>query len=74
MSDAAHADAIDMLARANNRSAQEVAEIYLEELARLKAHAKIQDYLVLLTSKRVREVLRAARERKSVEALGAAIA
>ena len=48
MTDAAHVDAIDMLARANKRSVQEV-EICMEELAHLKAHARIQTYLVVLT-------------------------
>ena len=62
MTDAAHVDAIDMLARANNRSVQEV-EICMEELAHLKAHARIQTYLVVLTSKRVPDVLRDASKR-----------
>jgi hypothetical protein len=52
-----------MLTRASNRCVQEVAEIYIEELAPLKTRARIQNYLVLLTSKHVRDVLLGASER-----------
>jgi hypothetical protein len=62
MTDAAHVDAIDMLARANNRSVQEV-EIYMEDLAHPNAHARIQAYLVVLTSKHVPDVQRGASKR-----------
>jgi hypothetical protein len=64
MADTAHVDAIEALARASKRSVREVGEIYMEELAHLKVDARIQDYLVLLTSKHVRDVLRGASERK----------
>jgi len=37
---------------------EEVAEIYMRELARLREGARIQDYLVLLTSRHVRRALR----------------
>jgi hypothetical protein len=37
---------------------EEVAEIYMRELARLREGARIQDYLVLLTSRHVRQALR----------------
>jgi len=64
MADTAHVDAIEALARASKRSVREVGEIYMEELAHLKVDARIQDYLVLLTSKHVRDVLRGASENK----------
>ncbi len=60
MVDAADIDAIEVLARAFKRSVQEVTEIYLKESARLKATARIPNYLVLLASKHVRDVLRGA--------------
>ena len=62
MVDAADIDAIEGLARANNRSVSEVTDIYLNEFARLKANARIPNYLVLLASKHVRDVLRGASE------------
>jgi hypothetical protein len=60
--DAADIDAIGALARAYNRSVKEVTDIYVNEFARLKANARIPNYLVLLASKHVRDVLRGASE------------
>ena len=65
MVDAADIDAIEVLARTNNRSVREVTELYMSEFARLKANARIPNYLVLLASKHVRDVLRGASESKS---------
>jgi len=64
MVDAADIDAIEVLARTNKRSVQEVTDIYMNELAYLKANARITNYLVLLASKHVRDVLRGASENK----------
>ncbi len=62
MVDAADIDAIEVLARTNKRSMQEVTDIYLNEFSRLKADARIPNYLVLLASKHVRDVLRGTSE------------
>jgi hypothetical protein len=56
--DPAHCDAIAALVAQTDRPPQEVAEIYMRVLARLREGARIQDYLVLLTSRHVREALR----------------
>lgn len=63
MVDPADIDAIEVLARTSGRSMQEVTDIYMNEFARLKANARISNYLVLLASKHVRDVLRGASER-----------
>ena len=55
---AAHSYAIDVLVQETKRPLEEVAGLYIRELTRLQAGARIQDYLVLLTSRRVRERLR----------------
>jgi hypothetical protein len=52
-----HVDAIDALVAETNRPMEEIAEIYMRELARLREGARIQDYLVLLTSRHVRQAL-----------------
>jgi len=62
MLDVADIVAIEVLARTNKRSVQEVTDIYTNEFARLKANARIPNYLVLLASKHVRDVLRVASE------------
>jgi hypothetical protein len=53
-----HADAIDALVAETNQPLEEVAEIYMHELARLREGARVQDYLMLLTSRHVRRALR----------------
>jgi Protein of unknown function (DUF3562) len=53
-----HVYAIDALVEETNRPVEEVAQLYMRELARLQVGARIQDYLVLLTSRRVRAALR----------------
>jgi hypothetical protein len=59
-----HVDAIDALAAETHRSPEEVAEVYVRELARLRAGARIENYLVLLTSRHVREALRGSDRRR----------
>ena len=59
-----HVDAIDALAAETHRSPEEVAEVYVRELARLRAGARIENYLVLLTSRHVREALRGLDRRR----------
>jgi hypothetical protein len=56
--EASHVYAIDALAAETGRPMEEVAEIYLRELAH-----RIEDYLVLLTSRHVREALRGSDRR-----------
>lgn len=53
-----HLYAIEGLAEETNRPVEEVKMIYAEELGNLSSDARIQDYLVVLTSKKVRDVLR----------------
>ena len=53
-----HLDAIKSLAKEANQPVEDVQAIYATELARLEAGARISDYLVVLTSKRVRQILR----------------
>ena len=53
-----HVDAIDALVAETDWPMEEVAEIYMRELARLREGARIQDYLVLLTIRHVRQALR----------------
>ena len=53
-----HVDAIDALVAETDRPLEEVAEIYMRELARLREGARVQDYLMLLTSRHVRRALR----------------
>ena len=53
-----HVDAIEDLVAETGRPLEEVAEIYMRELTRLREGARIQGYLVLLTSRHVRQALR----------------
>ena len=53
-----HVYAIDALVEETHRPLEEVAKLYLRELNRLQTGARVQDYLVLLTSRHVREALR----------------
>ena len=52
-----HLDAIGSIAEATNHAFAEVKQIYDGEFARLKTEARIRDYLVILTCRRVRNVL-----------------
>jgi uncharacterized protein DUF3562 len=53
-----HVYAIDALVQETKRPLAEVANLYVNELTRLQMGARVQDYLVLLTCKRVRDGLR----------------
>jgi hypothetical protein len=57
----AHLHAIDMLAKEASQPVALVTEIYITELARLKVGARIKDFLVVLTCRKVREGLRRRR-------------
>ena len=67
-----HADAVDALVAETNQPAEEVASIYARELARLRVGARIDDYLVLLTSRYAREALRRSDSRRSPKPLAGA--
>jgi hypothetical protein len=53
-----HVYAIEALVQETKRPLEEVAQLYVTELNRLGSGARLRDYLVVLTSKRVRESLR----------------
>ena len=55
-----HLYAIKGLAEETNHSVEEVKIIYAKELRSLNSAARIKDYLIVLTSKKVRDVLRQA--------------
>ena len=65
----AHVRAIDALAAETDRPIEEVAEIYMGELGRLRSGARIEDYLVLLTTRHVREALRRPDRRRFLKPL-----
>ena len=48
---------------------EEVAKIYMGELGRLRSGARIEDYLVLLTTRHVREALRRPDRRRFLKPL-----
>ena len=50
--------AIDKLAQETSHPAEEVRKIYADVLGRLRPGARIQDYLIVLTSKKVRDMLK----------------
>ena len=54
--------AIGRLARETRHPAEEVKQIYGGVLARLRSGARISDFLILLTSKKVRGMLRGTRK------------
>jgi hypothetical protein len=56
-----HLYVIETLAEETNRPLEEVKTIYAETLAGLGSGARIRDYLIVLTSKKVRDVLRQTR-------------
>lgn len=56
--DPEHLDAIKGLAFEVNRPEEEVAKIYAENFKRLSKDARITDYLVVLTCKKVHQELR----------------
>jgi hypothetical protein len=63
-----HVDAIDALVAETDRPLEEVAEVYMRELARLREGARVQDYLMLLTSRHVRQALRRSGRGRFLEA------
>lgn len=56
--DALHQDTIETLAEEMDLPVERVAKTYTTELARLRVGAHIEDYLVVLTCRRVRDALR----------------
>jgi len=62
-----HVYAINALVQETKRPLEEVAQLYITELNRLGSGARLQDYLVVLTSKRVRESLRRGKPAAFVE-------
>ena len=52
-----HVEAIQLLTKETNCSVKEVSEVYAETLENIRSHARIQDYLIILTHKKVRDVL-----------------
>ena len=59
--------AVHARAAETDRPAEEVAEIYTRELARLRVGARIDDYLVLLTSRYAQGALRRSDSRRLLE-------
>jgi len=62
-----HAYAIESLVEETQWPLERIAQLYVSELSRLQTGARVQDYLVVLTSRRVREALRAAKPARFVE-------
>jgi hypothetical protein len=50
--------AIDQLAQKTGHPAEKVKRIYASVISRLRSGARIQSFLTLLTSKKVRDILR----------------
>lgn len=65
-----HLNAIEALSQKTKRPVEEIAKLYVSELVRLRTGARVQEYLVLLTSRRVREALRRAESPGSIEPAG----
>jgi hypothetical protein len=57
-----HLYVIETLAEETNRPVEEVKQLYAETLLLLGSAARVQDYLIVLTSKKVRDALRQTRE------------
>jgi hypothetical protein len=55
---ATHARAIETLAQQSHVSIDQVAQLYERELAALKVGARITSFLTILTTRKVREILR----------------
>ena len=51
---------IDQLAQETSHSVETVRRIYVVEISRLRSDARIQDYVIVLTRKKVRDTLREA--------------
>jgi len=58
LNDPVHTYAIEVLAAEVRLPPERVAEVYAAELERLMVGARIEDYLPVLTSRRVKQILR----------------
>jgi hypothetical protein len=58
---AAHEGAIEALAREAHMPIEQVAQLYARELVVLTAGARITSFLTILTTRKVREILRHGR-------------
>jgi hypothetical protein len=52
-----HFHAIQMLVKDLKSSQEEISTLYEIELERLKLHARVKDFLTVLVSRRVKEIL-----------------
>jgi hypothetical protein len=57
-----HLYVIETLAEETNRPLEEVTQLYAETLVLLGSDARVKDYLIVLTSRKVRDLLRYTRE------------
>lgn len=57
-----HERAIESLSREVGRPAPEIRTVYEPLLGRLRAEARIKDYLVILVSRKVKEMMRPDRQ------------
>ena len=62
-SEALNADTISSLAEETHQPESVVKEIFEEQYARLKARARIQEYVVLFAARRTKDVLAGRRRR-----------
>lgn len=53
-----HSNAIEMLARDLGISVDEMSQLYETELKKLKQDATIKDFLTVIVSRRVREIIK----------------
>lgn len=60
-----HLQYIELLAKELNRPVQEITFMYEDVLMHLKEQAKIQNYLAIFASRRVRSIFNNASERRS---------
>lgn len=58
LNDRVHAHAIEALAIETQLPVERVGDVYAAELERLMVDARIKEYLPVLTSRRVRQILR----------------
>jgi hypothetical protein len=63
-----HVNAIEALMEETRSPLEKIAQLYLAELSKLQTGARIQDYLVVLTSRRVREALSVTKRARFLEA------
>ncbi len=52
-----HIHAIQMLVKDLKSSEEEISTLYEVELEKLKLHARVKDFLMVLVSRRVKEIL-----------------